>query len=276
MTIEQALREASVLLSKVSERPRLEAEILMSHLLHKERTWLHTHSDESLGDEEGYRRFVERRRKSEPIEYIVGRVSFYDVELEVGKGVLIARPETELLVDMAAEVIRKHRLQRICEIGVGSGAVSIVLARKFPHLTIVATDISREALGYAEKNIKKYGLHERIELVHTNLLDGVSSECEMIVSNPPYICKAYLLPHSVRYEPQNALIGGECGDELLKEIILTAKRRKIPHLICEMGYDQRESIADFCTQKRLPAPRFYKDLAGLDRGFYLQLATKSR
>ncbi len=272
MTIEEALREASVILSKVSERPRLEAEILMAHHLRKERTWLHMHGDSDLEDPEGFWRLVERRKKSEPIEYITGRVSFYDIWLEVGEGVLIARPETELLVDMAAEVIRKHGLKRICEIGIGSGAVSVVLARKFPDLQITATDISEDALKYAQKNIAAYGLQERITLVHTDLLEGVDEEaCEMIVSNPPYICREFLLPHSVRYEPQNALIGGECGDELLKAIILEAKRRGVPHLVCEMGYDQRESIATFCKEQGLPEPRFYKDLAGLDRGFYLKM-----
>ena len=273
MTIEQALREASVILSSVSERPRLEAEILMAFHLGKERIWLHMHSDNLLEDPSNFRRLVERRKRSEPIEYIVGSVSFYDIQLEVGKGVLIARPETELLVDMAAEIIRKQNLRRICEIGVGSGAVSIVLARKFPRITITATDISEEALAYAVKNVEKYELTERITLVHTNLLDGVDDACEMIVSNPPYICKEYLLPHSVRYEPQNALIGGDFGDELLKEIISTAKERRVPHLVCEMGYDQRESIARFCVEQGLPKPRFYKDLAGLDRGFYLRLKT---
>ena len=272
MTIEEALREASVTLSSVSDRPRLESEILMAHHLQKERTWLHMHSDARLEDPEGFRHLVQRRKKSEPIEYITGRVSFYDIWLEVGEGVLIARPETELLVDMAAEVIRKYGLKRICEIGVGSGAVSIVLARKFPDLKIVATDISEDALKYARKNIAAYGLEERIELVHTDLLEDVEEKaCEMIVSNPPYICREYLLPHSVRYEPQNALIGGECGDELLKAIILEAKRRGVPHLVCEMGYDQRMSIAAFCRKQGLPEPKFYKDLAGLDRGFYLRM-----
>jgi len=271
MTIEQALREASVILSRVSDRPRLESEILMAHCLGRDRTWLHMHSDEELGNAERFFELVERRKKSEPIEYIVGNVSFYDISLEVGEGVLIARPETELLVDMAAEIIREYQLEKVCEIGVGSGAVSIVLARMFPHLKIVASDISEDALKYAMKNVERYALKDRIELAHTNLLDGVETRCDMIVSNPPYICKEYLLPHSVRYEPQRALIGGECGDELLKEIILTAKARHVPHLVCEMGYDQRESIAMFCKEQGLPEPHFYKDLAGLDRGFYLML-----
>jgi len=273
-TIEESLREAALRLKRVSERPRLEAEILMAHLLGKSRIWLHTHADEALEDPEAYEALVGRREKSEPIEYITGRVSFYDTELEVGEGVLIARPETELLVDMAAEVIRHHGIRRMCEIGVGSGAVSIVLARKFPHLRITATDISDKALAYARRNVAAHGLSDRIETVKADLMEGIDEAFDLVVSNPPYICEAFLLPHSVRYEPKDALIGGEKGDELLCRIIDTCRTRRIPHLVCEMGYDQRASIAAYCRLRGLPEPKFYKDLAGLDRGFYLQLKSE--
>ena len=270
-SIETALREATKRLRRVSDRPRLEAEILMAYHLGCERIWLHAHGDRELEDLSGYEALAARREKSEPIEYITGRVSFYDTELEVGEGVLIARPETELLVDMAAEVIRRHGLRRMCEIGVGSGAVSIVLARKFPRLQVVATDISSTALGYARRNVAAHGLRERIETVQTDLMEGVDSDFDLVVSNPPYISTDYLLPHSVRYEPQNALVGGEKGDELLRRIIDTCDERGIAHLVCEMGYDQRASIAGYCRDRGLPEPRFYKDLAGLDRGFYLRI-----
>ncbi|WP_456452007.1 peptide chain release factor N(5)-glutamine methyltransferase [Hydrogenimonas sp.] len=274
-TIEEALRDAAGRLAAVSDRPRLEAEILMAYHCGQARIWLHTHGDEALWDVDGFFALVARRQKSEPIEYITGKVSFYDTELTVGEGVLIARPETELLVDMAASVIEKHGVTRLCEVGVGSGAVSIVLARKFPALRITATDISPDALAYAKKNAEAHGLQERIVLVHTDLMEGVEGPFDMVVSNPPYISRDYLLPHSVRYEPQNALIGGEKGDELLRRLIDECAERRIPHLVCEMGYDQRAPIAEYCRRKGLPEPRFYKDLAGLDRGFYLQLKVKS-
>ncbi|BDY12120.1 peptide chain release factor N(5)-glutamine methyltransferase [Hydrogenimonas cancrithermarum] len=272
MTIEEALREGAVTLASVADRPRLEAEILMSEHLGRERVWLHMHSDRKMEDPKGYFALVERRCKSEPIEYITGRVSFYDLQLEVGPGVLIARPETELLVDMAAKIVGKYRLTNICEIGVGSGAVSIMLAKMFPELRIVATDISEKALAYARKNVVRYGLEDRIELRQADLLEGIETVPEMIVSNPPYIGERYMLPHSLRYEPENALIGGVCGDELLQRIILTAKTRNVPHLVCEMGYDQRHPIVEFCAEQHLPEPKFYRDLAGLDRGFYVRMS----
>jgi len=271
MIIEEALRTAAIELSNVAERPRLEAEILMSFYLGQERIWLHMNSNKEIDNHEEFFRLVKRRKDHEPIEYITGRVSFYDIELEVGPGVLIARPETELLVDTAANIIRKHNLEVICEIGIGSGAVSIMLAKMFPRLQIIATDISETALNYAKKNIERYGFENRIELYKTNILDNININIDIIVSNPPYICKEYDLPQSVLFEPKNALIGGEFGDELLREIILTAKNRNINHLVCEMGYDQREMISNFCKSINLKEPVFYKDLANLDRGFYLNL-----
>ncbi len=242
----------------------------MAHHCQKERTWLHAHPHEPLPDAEEYFALVKRRRDGEPIEYITGRVSFYDIELEVGEGVLVARPETELLVEKAAEVIEKERIGRLCEIGVGSGAVSIVLARMFPNLRIVATDISPRALDYAARNVACYGLQGRIELIRSDLMERVG-DVEMVVSNPPYIRSDFPLPETVRHEPDEALFGGERGDEVLRRIIDTCHRRQIPHLVCEMGYDQRAPIAEYCRTLGLPEPRFYKDLAGWDRGFYLKV-----
>ncbi len=271
MTIEEALKKASGMLRSAASRPRLEAEILMSHFLGWERSRLHAYAGDTLEEYEAYFALIKRRERSEPIEYITGKVSFYDIELEVGPGVLIARPETEILVEKAAEIISRYGIQSVAEIGVGSGAVSVVLARKFPHLHIVATDISEAALAYAEKNVKRYGLTDRVELVKSSLLDGVKREVDMVVSNPPYISEDFELPSPLHYEPFQALVGGRQGDELLKEIVDTASERNIAHLVCEMGYDQRESIRAYLREKGLAEPLFYKDLAGLDRGFYLNL-----
>ena len=270
-TIESALREAARRLARISERPRLEAEILMAHRLGKGRIWLHAHSDERLPEPEAYEALVTRRERGEPVEYITGRVSFYDMELEVGEGVLIPRPETELLVEMAASIIEKEKIPAVCEIGVGSGAVTIALARRFPDLKIVATDISDKALACARQNVRRFGLEERVSLVQSDLMSALGEVPPMVVSNPPYIARDYLLPQPVRYEPREALIGGERGDEILLRIVDEAQERGVGHLVCEMGYDQREAILAHCRARSLPDPRFYRDLAGLDRGFYLTI-----
>jgi len=251
------------MLGEVASRPRMEAETLLAHLLRCDRIRLHLNSSDELEDEEAF--------LAEPVEYITGRVSFYDIELEVGPGVLIARPETELLVDKCAQVIEANGLSNVAEIGVGSGAVSIVLARKFPNLHITATDISKDALRYAKRNIERYALEERIDLLECDLLEGIDADVELIVSNPPYISEDYELPAPLHYEPGNALFGGKRGDELLRKIVETAKRRNVAHLVCEMGYDQKAPIEEYCRKLSLPPPNFYKDLAGFDRGFYLKI-----
>ena len=241
----------------------------MAHHLGKSRVWLHAHGNEPMQQADAYFALVDRRKDGEPIEYITGLANFYDMTLQVGPGVLIPRPETELLVDHAAKIIEENGCRRICEIGVGSGAVSIALAKKFPDLQIVATDISPHALRWARHNIQRYGPQDRIETVETDLMEGLERDFDMVVSNPPYIAEDYPLEMTVRREPGRALFGGRKGDELLKRIIQTVKKRQIPHLVCEMGYDQKESIRRFCLAEGLNEPLFYKDWAGLDRGFYI-------
>jgi len=229
-----------------------------------------THDNREVEDAEGYEALVFRRAKHEPIEYITGRVSFYDIELFVASGVLIPRPETEILVEKAAEVIRANGLRQIAEIGIGSGAVSIVLARMFPDLQIVASDISQDALDIAQHNIEAFGLSDRIVLCHTSLLDGIDAPVEMIVSNPPYIARDAVLEANVQdYEPHTALFADGEGDALLKEIVRLGARRGVGHIACEMGYDQREIISAFVKELGVYSVKFYNDLAGLDRGFVL-------
>ena len=264
------LKWAKSALQTSCERPQFEAELLLAHHLGKARTYLILHPDEAVADVAGFERLVERRAKREPYEYIVGEVSFYDVHLKVAPGVLIPRPETELLIDHAAKIIERENITSIAEIGVGSGAISIILARKFPHLHIIATDICDMPLKIAAQNAERLGVGERIALRKSNLLDEVFESVEMVVSNPPYIAQDALLEANVAdYEPKEALFGGRVGDELLKQIILEVKRRGIKWLACEMGYDQKAPIQAFVNEVGVQSVTFYKDLAGLDRGFVI-------
>ena len=271
MTLKLALSQAKEQLRYACERPLFEAEILLAHHLGKERTWLKMYDDRELEDAEGYEALVARRVAHEPMEYITGRVSFYDIDLYSAPGALIPRPETEVLVERVSEIIAREGYGSVAEIGVGSGAISIVLARKFPQLQIVASDISEEALAVARTNVCAFGLEEQIVLQHTSLLDGIEGQIDLIVSNPPYIAKHTLLaPNVAEYEPHTALYSEAQGDELLKEIILLAKEREVKVLACEMGYDQREPIAAFVQDMGDYPIEFYTDLAGLDRGFIIQ------
>ncbi len=270
-TLKEALKWATAQLTESCERPQFEAELLLAHHLGRERIYLMMHSDDPVEDFAGFEALVQRRAAHEPYEYIVGEASFYDIYLKVAPGVLIPRPETELLIDEAAKMIAREHITSIAEIGVGSGAISVVLARQFPNLKIIATDICDAPLRIAGENVEKFGLHEQVTLRKSNLLDEVNENVELVVSNPPYIAEDFMLEKNVAdYEPKEALFGGRVGDELLRQIILDVKARGVKWLACEMGYDQKEPIQAFINEVGVKSVRFYKDLAGFDRGFVIE------
>ncbi len=271
MTINETLNWAKKQLNEVCERPQYEAELLLAHHLKQDRMYLITHDRDRVDQIEDLKILIQRRASSEPYEYIVSSVSFYDIHLEVEEGVLIPRPETEILIDLVSQIIEKENMTCIAEIGVGSGAISVVLARKFPKLRIIATDICDTPLKVSKKNINNFKLNKQIELRKSNLIDEVPEVLELVVSNPPYIAQDFLLESNVvDYEPKEALFGGRIGDELLKQIILDVKDRNIKYLACEMGYDQKEPISAFVNELGVESIKFYKDLAGLDRGFVIK------
>jgi release factor glutamine methyltransferase len=271
MTITQCIKWAQIELEESCIRPQYEAQLLLAYCLNKDRTYLITHDNETVDNLDKFKALVKRRKDNEPYEYIVGSASFYDIYLEVEAGVLIPRPETEILIDRVADIIEKENIKSIAEIGVGSGAISVVLARKFPQLNIIATDICDTPLKVAKKNIDTFSLNSQIELRKSNLIDEVHEELELVVSNPPYIADDFLLESNVvDYEPKEALFGGRIGDELLKQIILDVNKRGIKYLACEMGYDQKEPLLEFIKDFEVEYINFYKDLAGFDRGFVIK------
>ena len=237
------------------------------------REWLHAWGErevesEALARFEGY---IARRKSHEPFEYITQSAGFYSREFFVSHGVLVPRPESELLIDKAREVIARSGVKRVGEIGVGSGVLAITLALECPDISVVATDISQDALAIAKTNIARHHtqsnrLKERITLRHTSLLDGIEEQIDLLISNPPYIAQDYALDASVMQEPHCALFGGVVGDEILLEIIALARERGIEHLICEMGYDQRESLSRALGEAGFEA-EFYQDYALWYRGF---------
>lgn len=269
MTLEQALNLASNKIgeacAKTGANPARVAKILLMRHLGVSLERLFLDMQKELKGESEYLASVSRFEAYEPLEYITGEAGFYGLNFSVKKGVLIPRPETEILVDRSLEILRKFSAPKICEIGTGSGIISICLALN-SNAIITTTDISEAALDTARENAEKFGVKERINFVRCAYMDEVCGEFDLLVSNPPYIARGCELDPFVLNEPREALFGGEAGDEILKNIVLLARNRNVKYLACEMGYDQRESMASALKFNRFEA-EFYQDLARFDRGF---------
>jgi len=273
MTIKQAIAWASKELTQIAQRPRLEAEILLCHMLNVKREFLILNDSKSIDFQE-YKILINRRKKSEPIEYITNKVSFWDFELFIAKGALIPRPETELLVEKAITLINKHNIKNVAEIGIGSGAISIAVAKEC-NVKILASDISLDAIKIANKNIQNFNLQNKITVKNCSLLDCIDIP-ELLLSNPPYIDKNFTLEKNIlEYEPHTALFAPNKGLEILFNILDLIKQKNIPYAICEMGYDQKEPILNYAKTLNIADNlTFYKDLAGFDRGFVYNKSNK--
>jgi release factor glutamine methyltransferase len=261
------LKQASHLIKNISDIPNKEARILLAHYLKKDQIWLLTHENDEV-EIDGYFRLIDKRAKNEPIEYITNSANFYSREFYVDSRVLIPRPETELLVDEVISTCKGLKAPSIVEIGTGSGIIAIMLALMLPDANITAIDISQGALDVAKKNAEKFALKDRITFIQSDLLDNVKDKnFDVLVSNPPYIANDESLHVGLSYEPNLALFGGIKGDEILKNIFYLAKQRNVSCLLCEMGYDQKTNVKNFAKEHNI---NFYKDLAGLDRGFIIK------
>jgi release factor glutamine methyltransferase len=271
MTIKEALQQGSKRLKNGKE-----ARILLSHYLQKEELSLILIENDPLTHPEGYFQLIERAYKKEPIEYITQKVSFYSEEFFIKKGALIPRPETEILIDKILQEARHYKEPHILEIGVGSGVISIMIAYLLKNVRITATDISNEALEIAKINAKVFQVEEKITFHHTPYIKGIEEKFDIIISNPPYIANSASLEKNLSYEPAIALFGGESGDEVLKDIIDIAYQQAPCILCCEMGYDQKASLADYIQKKGITDITFYKDLSGFDRGFVAKIGENHR
>ena len=271
MQIKELIDIATKELKDISRRPKLEAEILLAHAMQCERIDLHRrYFDEVESDD--FLRMLSLRKNHIPIEYITEEVSFYSETFIIRPGVLIPRPETELLIDHAAKIIEEQAISHVVEIGTGSGIVAVMLAKHFPHLNLQAVDINPKAIALARENAERFGVSKQITFIESSLLDSVQEPIDMVISNPPYIANHYPLDATVCHEPDNALFGGESGDEIIRMIIDATMEKKISWLAIEMGYDQKATLSRYMDEKGVFQYSFYEDLAGLDRGFTAHLS----
>ena len=272
MTIKDTVKKYTNELKQVTHIPAKEVEILMLHLLEKNTIWLHLNYNNEFLKEKELANLVKKRATNYPLEYIINKASFYGEMFIVKEGVLIPRPETEFLLENALEILKdKKETQTILEIGTGSGIISVMLALLVPNIKIIAVDINEKALALAKENAIKHNVQDKIEFRLSNLYENVNEDdIFLCISNPPYIANDYKLPTNVKYEPSNALFGGNIGDELLKDIIKDTSERKIPYLLCEMGYDQKNPLENYFKEFNVDSYSFYKDYESFDRGFTLK------
>ncbi len=259
----------------------LSAELLLMHVLRRDRAWLYAHPEYELSPEEAgaYSQLVERRSQGVPTQYLTGRQEFWGLEIEVGPGVLIPRPETEHVIEVALERLGQRHAQplRIADVGTGSGCIAIALARELPRADIVATDNSTAALEYARRNAARHEVADRIQFFETNLLDTClelsgrpQSFFDVIVSNPPYVGRkdAVDLPREVReHEPAEALFAGDQGLDIYPALVDEAARALCPNgiLVVEIGYNLAEHVRSLLSAPRWSDLMVTCDWAGIER-----------
>jgi release factor glutamine methyltransferase len=273
----------------------LAAELLLMCALEHDRTWLYTHPEARLDPAAAkkYSEMIQRRASGEPTQYLTGNQEFWGLEFDVSPDVLIPRPETEHVVEVALERLGPRGIRinlstgtptpalRIADVGTGSGCLAVALARELPHAKIFATDISAPALAVAARNAARHGVADRIQFEQADLLEShvrkslvtKHDACffDLIVSNPPYVAQneANQLPREIRdHEPSVALFPGPTGVEIYSRLIEQAGSllRKGGNLVLELGYGSADHVrAIFAAQPGWTNVSLTTDLAGIPR-----------
>jgi release factor glutamine methyltransferase len=288
LIVRTALREAFAQLRAAGVPSHtLAAELLLMHALGRDRTWLYAHPEEAIRDSEVhlFASLLARRAAGEPTQHLTGKQEFWSLEFEVTPDVLIPRPETEHVIEVALDRLALREIRaghkqtfsgeglQIADIGTGSGCIAVALAKELPGARIYATDISSAALAVARRNAARHSVSDRIHFLESNLLDEASHLSlflDLIVSNPPYIGRretAALMREVRDHEPEIALYGGEEGYELYAELIAQAGAKLKPGgiLVLELGHNSLPAV-----QPLLDAPLWTNvgvtnDLAGIPR-----------
>jgi release factor glutamine methyltransferase len=261
--------------SKGIESPRLDAELLLAHALGTERLRLYVDFDKPVLEAEraGYRELV-RRRASErvPVSQLLGVREFWSLPFKVTGDVLTPRPETETLVEAALTRLSDvEREWRILDIGTGSGAIALSLARERPQAAVTATDISPAALQIARANAEELHVSERLRFLEGSLFEPVGSEqFDLIVSNPPYLAGScrQSLPPELAHEPETALFGGPDGYEVLRPLAagVVSHLASGGHVLVEIDPGQAQQLAEWFAAAGLVEVETLRDLAGRPRG----------
>ncbi len=270
--IAEKLKEATVILQKCGIRePSREAASLLVFALGKDRTFLIVHPEYQLSIEEetGFQKFLQRRTTREPFQYITGNQEFYGLDFMVTPDVLIPRPETELIVENAIKLLPENA--KFCEVGVGSGCISIAILHNVKTATGVGLDISENALQIAEKNARRHQVSDRLQLKKSDVFEGLKDErFDLIISNPPYISFndfEVLQPEVHDFEPMSALTDGKNGLSIIAEIIKNSPEFLKPqnYLLMEIGFGQAIEVKNMFAPKIWETIEILPDLQNIPR-----------
>jgi len=257
-------------LQRATAHTRLDIEVLLAHVLKVSRAYLIAFSDRELTSDETseLEKILQRYEEGVPVAYLTGHREFWSLDFVVTPATLIPRPETELLVELALKEIHgKNKL--IADLGTGSGAIALAIAKERPTWKIHATDVSADALKVAELNAKRFNL-KNVFFHDGKWCAALPAEkFDLIISNPPYIAKddPHLQPNVLRFEPQSALIADENGLKDIREIIAEAKKYLAVggYLMLEHGFQQGNAVRALFTAESYQSVMTFQDLAGLDR-----------
>jgi release factor glutamine methyltransferase len=273
--VTRALDDATRLLSQTSDTPRLDAELLMAEALHIDRDRLLLDPQHGAVPKR-FAKMLERRAKGEPVAYITGRRAFWNIDLHVGPGVLVPRPDSEVLIASAIEHFEgTGGPKRILDLGTGPGTLLLAALDVWPKASGIGTDVSRSALSYASANARRLGFEDRLKLKLGNWADGVVESFDLILCNPPYVAEGAELGPGVReFEPDEALFAGETGLDAYR-----ALAPQVPKLLndgglaaVEIGPDQGDPVTHLLARDGLQA-RIARDFANRPRAVLLTWAT---
>ena len=274
-TVTQILARAALALTPASATPRLDAELLLAHVLGWTRARLLAAGREALTPEQQatFGALVARRQNLEPVAYITGYREFYGLEFEVTPATLVPRPETELLVDLALQHVRQRTTGnkqplRVADIGTGTGCIAVGFAVNYPQARIVAVDLSPAALAVARRNVARHGLAERVMLLEGDLLAPLTVPIDLLLSNPPYVVMDEIDENVRRHEPHLALDGGAGGLEVYRRLLAQAPAKLAVGgtIMVEIGAWQGAAVAELGgSHFPYACIAIHQDLAGHDR-----------
>ena len=253
----------------------IDAQVLLGHVLGKGRAWLAAHGDDALsrGDADAFLALARRRREGEPVGYLTGIREFWGLPLAVSPAVLLPRPETEAVVEIALAHLPADGETRVLDLGTGSGAIALAIAHECPRARVLATDASVAALAVARANAQRLGL-ANVEFLQADWYDGVpatwhGAPFDVVASNPPYVVAGdpHLAEGDLRFEPAAALSPGGDGLRALRRIVAGAPGHLVPGgtLVVEHGYDQSDAVRALFVAAGFTGIIAARDLAGIPR-----------